>query len=130
MVSDVAISPDDSECVVLAKAMDLRIVISSDCFGPGIGLILAKVMEVAKEIRPGDKKRVKTGVKTPIKRRSGWGPGGCWRMVWAVLVAAGGCLPFWVPEMQGGRARRRGWRCYRWRLGRRGDGLLGMAGRW
>ena len=37
--------------------MDLRIAISSGCFGPGIGLILAKVMEVAKEIRPGDKKR-------------------------------------------------------------------------
>ena len=71
MVSDVEISPDDSE-----------------------GVVLAKVMEVAKEIRPGDKKRVKTGVKTHIDRRSGWWPGGC--------------LPFWVPEMQGGRARRRG----------------------
>ena len=34
-------------------------------------------------------------------RRSGWGPGGC--------------LPFWGPEMQGGRARRLG------------DGLPGMA---
>ena len=70
------------------------VAIRSGCFWPGIGLVLAKVMEVAKEIRPDDKKRVKTGVKTPIKRRSGWGPGGC--------------LPFWVPEMQGGRARRRG----------------------
>ena len=61
MVSDVAISPDDSE-----------------------GVVLAKVMELAKEIRPGDKKRVKTGVKTPINRRPGWGPGGsvvCWRML-------------------------------------------------
>ena len=47
-------------------------------------------MEVAKEIRSGDKKRVKTGVKTHIDRRSGWWPGGC--------------LPFWVPERQGGRA--------------------------
>ena len=46
-------------------------------------------MEVAKEIRPDDKKRVKTGVKTPINRRPGWVPGGC--------------LPFWGPEMQGGR---------------------------
>ena len=46
-------------------------------------------MDYTKEIRSGDKKRVKTGVKTPINRRSGWGPGGC--------------LPFWVPEMQGGR---------------------------
>ena len=84
MVSVVVISPDDSE-----------------------GVVLAKVMKAAKQIRPDDKKRVKTDVKTPIDRRSGWGPGGvvvCWRMVWAVLVAAGGCLPFWGPEMQGGRA--------------------------
>ena len=58
------ISPDDSEGVALAKVMDLRIVIMSDCFGPGIGLVLAKVMEAAKEIRSDDKKRVKTGVKT------------------------------------------------------------------
>ena len=37
-----------------------------------------------KHIRPDDKKRVKTGVKTPINRRSGWVPGGsvvCWRML-------------------------------------------------
>ena len=91
MVSYVAISPDDSE-----------------------GVVLAKVMKVAKEIRPGDKKRVKTGVKTPINRRSGWWPGGsvvCWRMVWPAVVdgwrlmlQAGGCCPFWVPERQGGRA--------------------------
>ena len=84
MVSDVAISPDDSE-----------------------GVVLAKVMKVTKEIRPDDKKRVKTGVKTPINRRPGWVPGGavvCWRMVWAVLVADGGCLPFWGPDRQGGRA--------------------------
>ena len=33
-------------------------------------------MEVAKEIRSDDKKRVKTGVKTPINRRPGWVPGG------------------------------------------------------
>ena len=61
IVSAVVISPDDLEDVVLAK-----------------------VMEVAKEIRPGYKKRVKTGVKTPINRRSGWGPGGsvvCWRIL-------------------------------------------------
>lgn len=41
-------------------------------------------MEMAKEIRSGDKKRVKTGVKTPINRRPGWVPGGsvvCWRML-------------------------------------------------
>ena len=70
-------------------------------------------MDYTKEIRPGDKKRVKAGVKTPINRRPGWVPGGsvvcwrllgCWRMVWAVLVAAGGCWPFWGPERQGGRA--------------------------
>ena len=46
-------------------------------------------MDYTKEIRSGDKKRVKTGVKTPIKRRPGCVPGGC--------------LPFWVPERQGGR---------------------------
>ena len=40
---------------------------------------------------------------------------GCWRMVWVALVAAGGCLPFWGPERQGGRPRRRG------------DGMPGMA---
>lgn len=41
-------------------------------------------MDYTKEIRPDDKKRVKTGVKTPINRRSGWVPGGsvvCWRML-------------------------------------------------
>ena len=72
IVSDAVISPDDSE-----------------------GVVLAKVMETAKEIRSGDKKRVKTGVKTPINRRTGWVPGGsmvCWRM-----------LAFLGPEMQGGR---------------------------
>ena len=72
MVSDVEISPDDSE-----------------------GVVLAKVMKAAKEIRSDDKKRVKTGVKTPINRRSGWVPGGsvvfrrllgCWRMVWAAVI--------------------------------------------
>ena len=66
MVSDVVIRPDDSE-----------------------GVVLAKVMKAAKEIRSGDKKRVKTGVKTPINRRSGWVPGGCWA--------------FCGPEMQRGR---------------------------
>lgn len=35
--------------------MDLHIAIRSGCFGPGIGLVLAKVMEAAKEIRTGDK---------------------------------------------------------------------------
>ena len=104
------------------------------------GVVLAKVMEMAKEIRSGDKKRVKTGVKTPINRRPGWVPGGsvvCWRMVWPAVVdgwrlmlQAGGRLAFCVPERQGGRARRRGWRCCRWLPGRRGDGLSGVAGRW
>ena len=37
--------------------MDLHIAIRSGCFGPGIGLVLAKVMEAAKEIRSDDKKR-------------------------------------------------------------------------
>ena len=96
MFSDVEISPDDSE-----------------------GVVLAKVMKTAREIRPGDKKRVKTGVKTPINRRSGWVPGGsvvCWRML--AFLGAG--------EARRER-RRRGWWCCRWRSGRRGDGLPGMA---
>ena len=74
--------------MVLAEVMDLRIAIRSDYFVAGIGLVLAKVMKVAKEIRPGYKKRVKTGVKTgvktPINRRPGWVPGGsvvCWRLL-------------------------------------------------
>ena len=37
--------------------MDLHIAIRSGCFWPGIGLVLAKVMKSAKEIRPDDKKR-------------------------------------------------------------------------
>ena len=100
-------------------------------------------MDYTKEIRSDDKKRVKTGVKTPINRRPGWVPGGsvvcwrmlgCWRMVWPAVVdgwrlmlQAGGCLPFWGPEMQGGRARRRGLWCCRRRPGRLGDGLLVVA---
>ena len=113
MVSDLAISPDDSE-----------------------GVVLAKVMEMAKEIRPGDKKRVKTGVKTPINRRPGWVPGGsvvcwrllgCWRMVWPVVVAAGGCWPFWVPERQGGRAAAGGGGAVGGGQVSGGDGLPGMA---
>ena len=91
MISVVVISPDDSE-----------------------GVVLAKVMEVAKEIRPGDKKRVKTGVKTPINRRSGWGPGGC--------------LPFWVPEMQGGRAAPPGLVVLAVAARAAAGGLPGMAG--
>ena len=57
------------------------IVISSDYSD---GVVLAKVIEAAKEIRSDDKKRVKTGVKTPINRRPGWVPGGsvvCWRLL-------------------------------------------------
>ena len=78
MISVVVISPDDSE-----------------------GVVLAKVMEVAKEIRSGDKKRVKTGVKTPINRRPCWVPGGsmvCWRML--AFLGAG------EARREG---RRRGW---------------------
>ena len=48
MVSYVVISQDDSE-----------------------GVVLAKVMKAAKEIRSGDKKRVKTDVKTPIAAPAG-----------------------------------------------------------
>ena len=59
-------------------------------------------------------------IKNARERCPGWVPGGsvvcwrllgCWRMVWPAVVdgwrlmlQAGGCLPFWVPEMQGGRA--------------------------
>ena len=63
-----------------------------------------------KHIRPDDKKRVKTGVKTPINRRSGWGPGGA--VVFRRLLGFLGT----------GEARRES--------SRRGDGLSGMAGRW
>ena len=90
--------------------MDFRIVISLGCFGPGIGLVLTKVMEEAKEIRSGDKKR-------------GAAPAGCRAALWS----AGGCWPFWGPERQGGRARRRGRWCCRWRPGRRCDGLPVVA---
>lgn len=121
MVSNVVISPDDSQ-----------------------GVVLAKVMKTEKEIRSDDKKRVKTGVKTPIDRRPGWVPGGsvvfrrllgCWRMVWPAVVdgwrlmlQAGGFWPFWEPERQGGRAAAGGWWCCRWLPGLRGDGLPGVAG--
>ena len=96
--------------------MDLRIAISPYDLD---GVVLVKAMEVAKEIRPDDKKRVKTGVKTHANRRPGWVPGGsvvcwrllgCWRMVWPAVVDgwrlmlhAGGFWPFWVPERQGWR---------------------------
>ena len=66
MVSVVVISPDDLE-----------------------GVVLAIVIELAKEIPPGDKKRVTTGVKTPINRRPGWVPGGsvvCWRMRMVAMI--------------------------------------------
>ena len=56
--------------------MDLRIAISSGCFGPGIGLILAKVIEVAKEIRPDDKKR---GAAPAAGRLADAGHSGCRR---------------------------------------------------
>ena len=84
----------------------------------GIELILAEEMEVAKEISPGDKKRVKTGVKTgvktPINRRSGWVPGGsvvCWRLL--LLSEAGRMLAF----LGAGEARREGPPPGRWSAG-------------
>ena len=88
--------------------MDLHITIRSGCFWAGIGLVLAKVMEAAKEIRSGDKKR---RAAPAVGRAALWSAGVCFccRMM-------GGCLPFWGPERKGGRARRRG------------DGLPGMAG--
>ena len=99
MISFVVISPDDSE-----------------------GVVLAEVMEAAKEIRSGDKKRVKSGVKTPIVRRSGWRPGGCWAVGgWSgrrcglrrvlLLPAAGlsGCLGGNYGEAAAGEMVCRGW---------------------
>ena len=85
MVSDVVISQDDSEGVVLAKLMDWSVAIRSDCFEPGIGMILAKVMKVGKEISTDNK----NARAAPAGGR-----------------AAGSLL--WGPERQGGRARRRG----------------------
>ena len=73
-----------------------------------------KVMKTAKEIRSGDKKRVKTGVKTPINRRSGCVPGGsvvfrrllsCWRMVWADGLGGGWRM---LAFLGAGEARREG----------------------
>ena len=84
-----------------------------------IELVLAKIMKAAKEIRSDDKKRVKTGVKTPINRRPGWVPGGsvvCWRLL--LLSEAGRLLAFLGgPEMQGGRAAAGAMVC-RGRMGR------------
>ena len=115
MVSAVVISPYDSECVVLAK-----------------------VMEVAKEISPDDKKR---GVlRLGAGRRcgllvDGLG-GGCYRMAGGCWAAGGRSAAGLISAacLSGGRRckeegpRRRGWRCCRWRPWLRGDGLLWMAG--
>ena len=83
-------------------------------------------MDYTKEIRPDDKKRVKTGVKTHIDRRPGWLPGGsvaCWRMVWADVLGGGWRL---LAFLGAGEARREG--------RRRGVVVLSVAsraaGRW
>ena len=96
-------------------------------------------MDYTKEIRSGDKKRVKTGVKTPINRRPGWVPGGsvvCWRMVWPAVVdgwrlmlQAGGRWAFCVPERQGGRAAAGGGGAVGGCQVSGGDGLPVVAGR-
>ena len=49
-------------------------------------------------------------------------------MVWAVLVADGGFLPFWGPDRQGGRAAPPGLAVLSVAARGRGDGLPGMAG--
>ena len=49
-------------------------------------------------------------------------------MVWAALWSAGGCLPFWVPEMQGGRETPPGLSVLSMSARGRGDGLPGMDG--
>ena len=83
--------------------MDLRIAIRAGCFWAGIGLVLTKVMEVAKEIRSDDKKR-------------GAAPAGAGRLL--AFLGAGDARR---------EGRRRGWWCWRWRPGRRGDGLPVVA---
>ena len=51
-------------------------------------------MEVAKEIRSGDKKHVKSGVKTPIVRRSSWGRAAAGLLADGLggAVVCGGCF--------------------------------------
>ena len=68
-------------CLVLAILMFSDAFIRPEDLEGGV---LEKVMKTAKEIMPGYKNRVKTGVKTPINRRPGWVPGGsvvCWRLL-------------------------------------------------
>ena len=101
--------------LVLAELMVSSVVISPDDLE---GVVLAKVMEVAKEIRSGDKKR---GAAPAVGRAAAG----------LLSDAAGaGCLP--AACLSGGRRDkeeegRRGWWCCRWRPGLRGDGLPGMA---
>ena len=79
-------------------------------------------MKAAKEIRPDDKKRVKTGVKTHANRRPGWVPGGsvvCWRML--AFLGAGEARR--KRDAAGGGGAVGGCQVSG------GDGLPGMAGR-
>ena len=98
MVSDVEISPDDSE-----------------------GVVLAKVMEVAKEIRPDDKKR---GAAPAGCRAALWSAGGCWSAGgggWLEAYAAGWRMLAFLGAGEARReGRRRGWWCCRWLPGLRG----------
>ena len=86
--------------LVLAELMVSAVVISPDDLE---GVVLAKVMEVAKEIRSDDKN------------------------AGALLLGAGRLLAFLGAGEARRERRRRGWWCCRWRSGRRGDGLPGMA---
>ena len=58
-----------------------------------LNLVLAKMIEVAKEIRPDDKKRGR-------ERRSGWGLGGCFPS-----------LDAWIPQEEGRRRAAADIRC-------------------
>ena len=91
--------------------MDLRIAIRSGCFWPGIGLVLAKMMKAAKEIRPDDKKR-------------GAAPAGGRAAAGLLADGLGGAVVCWrlLAFLGAGDARREGPPPGRWPAG---DGLLG-----
>ena len=101
-------------CLVLAILMISVVVISPD---DSEGVVLAKVMEVAKEIRSGDKKR---GAAPAGGRAALWSAGGCF-----CCRRPGGGLPFWVPEMQGGKAAAGGGGAVG---GGQGGGVMGCRG--
>ncbi|MCI6433825.1 MAG: hypothetical protein MR828_03485 [Clostridiales bacterium] len=68
------------------------------------------MIKTAKEIRPDDKKRVKTGVKTPTNLRSGWGAGRLCGLLAAAGLLADGLGGGWrmLAFLGAGEARREG----------------------